>query len=200
MNAILLFRKTRKIIVLITMLMIIAGCGDKSVSIISTSEAYTKYERKTESKSLVVFSESVENPLKWFDSIPERRLLDALIEVSGIPFGLPGQMLEGGGNPWRGMVYGITNRAGWVKNPPHHLWKFFDEYKFPEREMLGYWDRNCPVRTDNPKIIASVFKRIGGPCYCGGQLVRQGPGMQAYCRLECIGSRSQLIFPGTSFY
>ena len=24
-----------------------------------------------------------------------------LIEVSGIPFGLPGQMLEGGGNPWR---------------------------------------------------------------------------------------------------
>ncbi len=81
-----------------------------------------------------------------------------LIEVSGIPFGLPGQMLEGGGNPWRGMVYGITNRAGWVKNPPHHLWKFFDEYKFSEREMVGYWDRNCPVRTDNPKIIASVFK------------------------------------------
>jgi hypothetical protein len=81
-----------------------------------------------------------------------------LIEVSGIPFGLPGQMLEGGGNPWRGMVYGITNRAGWVKNPPHHLWKFFDKYKFSEREMLGYWDRKCPVRTDNPKIVASVFK------------------------------------------
>lgn len=81
-----------------------------------------------------------------------------LIEVSGIPFGLPGQMLEGGGNPWRGMVYGITNRAGWVKNPPHYLWKFFDDYKFSEREMLGYWDRNCPVRTDNPKIIASAFK------------------------------------------
>lgn len=81
-----------------------------------------------------------------------------LIEVSGIPFGLPGQMLEGGGNPWRGMVYGITNRAGWVKNPPHYLWKFFDESKFSEREMLGYWDRSCPVRTDNPKIIASAFK------------------------------------------
>lgn len=81
-----------------------------------------------------------------------------LIEVSGIPFGLPGQMLEGGGNQWRGMVYGITNRAGWVKNPPHHLWKFFDEYKFSEREMVGYWDKSCPIRTDNPKIFASVFK------------------------------------------
>lgn len=26
-----------------------------------------------------------------------------LIEVSGIPYGLMGEMLEGGGNPWRGM-------------------------------------------------------------------------------------------------
>jgi hypothetical protein len=51
-----------------------------------------------------------------------------LIEVSGIPFGLPGQMLEGGGNPWRGMVYGITNRAGWVGNTPIEIWKFWDEY------------------------------------------------------------------------
>jgi hypothetical protein len=52
-----------------------------------------------------------------------------LVEVSGIPYGLPGQMLEGGGNPWRGMVYGMTNRAGWWKgdNPPTPIWKFWDE-------------------------------------------------------------------------
>jgi hypothetical protein len=81
-----------------------------------------------------------------------------LIEVSGIPFGLPGQMLEGGGNPWRGMVYGITNRAAWTKNSPEYLWKFFDEYRFSEREMIGYWDKKCPVRTDNPNLVASVYK------------------------------------------
>ncbi len=97
MDAILLFRKTRKIIVLITMLMIIAGCGDKSVSNISTSEAYTKYERKTESKSLVAFSESRENPLKWFDSIPERRLLDAF----------EGRQLKLTANPGEIFVYQI---------------------------------------------------------------------------------------------
>ena len=60
-----------------------------------------------------------------------------LIEVSGIPFGLPGQMLEGGGNPWRGMVYGITNRPGWGGNSPSGLWKFWDEYKIEEKIMTG---------------------------------------------------------------
>jgi hypothetical protein len=84
-----------------------------------------------------------------------------LIEVSGIPFGLPGQMLEGGGNPWRGMVYGITNRAGWTKNIPDYLWKFFDEYRFSEREMIGYWDKNCPVTCSNPLVKASVYKNAG---------------------------------------
>ena len=70
-----------------------------------------------------------------------------LVEVSGMPFGLPGQMLEGGGNPWRGMVYGITSRGGYTKidKSPEHLWKFFDEYHFPEREMIGYWEKKCPV-------------------------------------------------------
>ncbi|MEX2594169.1 MAG: glycoside hydrolase domain-containing protein [Anditalea sp.] len=81
-----------------------------------------------------------------------------LVEVSGIPFGLPGQMLEGGGNPWRGMVYGITNRAGWAGNTPDELWKFYDQYSFKEKELIGYWDNTCPVATNNENIVASVFK------------------------------------------
>ncbi len=81
-----------------------------------------------------------------------------LIEVSGIPFGLPGQMLEGGGNPWRGMVYGITNRAGWTKNPPSNLWRFFDEYHFADRELIGYWQNDCPVTCTNPMVKTSVYK------------------------------------------
>ena len=34
-----------------------------------------------------------------------------LVEISGIPFGLYGEMLKGGGNPWRGMLYGMTQPA-----------------------------------------------------------------------------------------
>ena len=81
-----------------------------------------------------------------------------LIEVSGIPFGLPGQMLQGGGNPWRGMVYGITNRAGWTPRPPGEIWKFWDEYGIQDKEMITYWDKNCPVRTSNPMVKATVYR------------------------------------------
>ncbi len=89
-----------------------------------------------------------------YDRLPDHWL----VEVSGIPFGLPGQMLEGGGNPWRGMVYGITTRAGWTPHPPVNLWKFFDDYRFSERNLLGYWEKDCPVRCSNSNIIASVYK------------------------------------------
>ena len=81
-----------------------------------------------------------------------------LIEVSGIPFGLPGQMLEGGGNPWRGMVYGITTRAGWTINPPTEIWKFWDDHKIQDKIMVGYWDKECSVTCNNPLIKASIYK------------------------------------------
>jgi hypothetical protein len=84
-----------------------------------------------------------------------------LIEVSGIPFGLPGQMLEGGGNPWRGMVYGITNRPGWSGNSPSGLWKFWDEYNIEEKIMTGYWEQNCLVATGNPSAKASIYLSEG---------------------------------------
>lgn len=81
-----------------------------------------------------------------------------LIEVSGIPFGLPGQMLEGGGNPWRGMVYGISNRAGWTANPPTAIWKFWDDYQIEKKVMIGYWEKACPVTCSNAMVKASIFK------------------------------------------
>lgn len=89
-----------------------------------------------------------------YDRLPDHWL----IEVSGIPFGLTGQMLEGGGNPWRGMVYGITTRAGWTPNPPTYLWKFFDEYHFTGCNLVGYWQKDCPVTCSDPNVKASVFK------------------------------------------
>ena len=81
-----------------------------------------------------------------------------LVEIAGIPFGLPSQMLEGGGNPWRGMVYGITNRAGWVLNPPNNIWKFWDQYHIQQKEMIGYWDKNSPVKSSNDSVKATVYK------------------------------------------
>jgi hypothetical protein len=85
-----------------------------------------------------------------------------LVEVSGIPFGLMGEMLEHGGNPWRGMVYGMTNRMPWSDNAdPRPIWKAWDDFGMNGTKMIGYWSPNCPVRTGNPQIPATVYRKPG---------------------------------------
>jgi hypothetical protein len=83
-----------------------------------------------------------------------------LTEVSGIPFGLMGEMLEKGGNPWRGMVYGMTNRLPW-SGDPSPIWKLWDQFGMEGTRMFGYWSPNCPVRTDNPQVLATAYVRNG---------------------------------------
>ena len=52
-----------------------------------------------------------------------------LVEVSGIPFGLMGDMLQGGGNRWLGMVYGMTARMPWTgAADPRPVWKVWDDF------------------------------------------------------------------------
>ncbi|MEI8374145.1 MAG: glycoside hydrolase domain-containing protein [Planctomycetota bacterium] len=88
-----------------------------------------------------------------------------LVEVSGIPFGLMGDMLQGGGNPWRGMVYGMTNRLPWgtagVSCDPRAIWKVWDDFGIAEAKMIGYWEKNCPVRTDNSNVLATAYVKKG---------------------------------------
>jgi hypothetical protein len=85
-----------------------------------------------------------------------------LTEVSGIPFGLMGEMLEGGGNPWRGMVYGMTNRMPWSDNAdPRPIWKAWDDFGMQGVKMIGYWSPSCPVRTDNAAVLATVYEKKG---------------------------------------
>lgn len=85
-----------------------------------------------------------------------------LTEVSGIPFGLMSEMLEKGGNAWRGMLYGMTNRMPWSDNAdPRPIWKVWDEFGMLGTKMIGYWSSNCPVRTNNNKVLATVYKKAG---------------------------------------
>lgn len=85
-----------------------------------------------------------------------------LTEVSGIPFGLMGEMLQGGGNAWRGMIYGMTNRIPWSDNAdPRPIWKLWDEFGMQSSEMIGYWSSNCPVKTNNEKVLVTVYKKQG---------------------------------------
>jgi hypothetical protein len=83
-----------------------------------------------------------------------------LVEVSGIPFGLMGEMLQDGGNPWRGMLYGMTNRLPWAGDPSP-LWRQWDAFGMEGSRMIGYWVPDAPVRTDNEHVLATSYVRNG---------------------------------------
>ncbi|MFN3421553.1 MAG: glycoside hydrolase domain-containing protein, partial [Armatimonadota bacterium] len=83
-----------------------------------------------------------------------------LVEISGIPFGLTGEMLEyqTGGNPYRGMVYGMTGR---FHPSAIYLWQLWDWFGIEDAEMIGYWSPKCPVRTDREDVLATVYRKKG---------------------------------------
>ncbi len=84
-----------------------------------------------------------------------------LVEVSGIPYGLMGDMLQGGGNPWRGMIYGMTARYPWttdgVKCDPGDIWRIWDEFGISGSKMIGYWDEHPVVKTTHPEVLATAY-------------------------------------------
>jgi hypothetical protein len=84
-----------------------------------------------------------------------------LVEISGIPFGLMGEMLEGGGNPWLGLVFGCTGRLGWGGNP-RSVWKLWDDFGVQDSEFIGWWagDEN-PAQPSLPDVKATVWKKSG---------------------------------------
>ena len=97
-----------------------------------------------------------------YDKMPPENWM---VEVSGIPFGHMGDMLHSGGNPWRGMVYGMTVRYPWftegVSCDPRDIWKIWDEFDIAHAKMSGYWEENCPVKTDNEKVLATAYVHQG---------------------------------------
>ena len=96
----------------------------------------------------------------WFGEYFEYDL-DAdywMTEVSGIPFGLTGEMLEKGGKPYHGLLYGMTTRVYHNYNPGN-LWKLFEDFGIADSRMIGYWVDNPPIKVDNKKIKCTVYQK-----------------------------------------
>ncbi len=82
-----------------------------------------------------------------------------LVEMSGLPFGVMGEMLDGA-NPWRGMVFGETARLPW-SGDPRGLWKVWDEFGIQGTEFLPFFTGNCPVQSGRTNILVSVYRKPG---------------------------------------
>jgi hypothetical protein len=82
-----------------------------------------------------------------------------LVEISGIPFNMPGEMLSGERYLARGMLFGIWVRAGWGAGveKQRKLWAFFDEFQIGEAAMRGFWDGPTGVTVDRPETYATTY-------------------------------------------
>lgn len=84
-----------------------------------------------------------------------------MVETSGIPFGLMGDMLFSGGNPWRGLIYAMTNRDGWPTDGkicnPKPIWKALDRFDITDAKMIGYWQPGATTTSDK-NVLATTYK------------------------------------------
>jgi len=83
-----------------------------------------------------------------------------MTEVSGLPFGLMGEMLQDGGRPYRGMLYGMTARK-YGDTDPRPVWGMMRDFGIADSRMLGYWLENAPVRTGRDDVLATTYVRDG---------------------------------------
>lgn len=83
-----------------------------------------------------------------------------LVEVSGLPFGVVGDVPKGMANPWKGMLYGMATRAG-SDEDPSPVWKLWDGFGIKDSKMIGYWSKACPVKTGNENVLATVYAKKG---------------------------------------
>jgi hypothetical protein len=88
-----------------------------------------------------------------------------MVESSGIPFGLTGDMLYRGGNRWLGMQYGMAVRYPWftegVNCDPRPVWKIWDEFGIEDSKMLGFWENNPAVISSDPNVKVTAYKKEG---------------------------------------
>jgi hypothetical protein len=82
-----------------------------------------------------------------------------LVEISGIPFNMPSEMLGGDDYVGRGMLFGIWPRHGWYRETdvPRRLWRFFDQFRIEEAPMHGWWEEEKGVTVDRPQTLVTAF-------------------------------------------
>ncbi|MBQ7922811.1 MAG: hypothetical protein IJ325_09600 [Clostridia bacterium] len=85
-----------------------------------------------------------------------------LLETSGIVFGVMSEMLQGGGNPYRGMVFGETARLGNSWPVVYEILKLQREFDMTDTRMLGFWNPECPVTVENDMVRATAFVKEDG--------------------------------------
>jgi len=111
-----------------------------------------------------------------------------LVEITGLPFGLFGEMLQSGGHPWRGMLYGMSSRLGWRPEcDPRSMWRCWDEFGIKEADMIGYWDETNPVQADRENILVTIYKKPGKTLIAIGSWCQEDVGLKLRIDWPALG-------------
>ena len=70
-----------------------------------------------------------------------------------------GDMLQDGGNRWRVMLFRHDGPDAVDKRRRAPDLEGMDEFGIGEARMLGWWEKDCPVRTDREDVLASAYVR-----------------------------------------
>ncbi|WP_270090821.1 glycoside hydrolase domain-containing protein [Sphingobacterium sp. SYP-B4668] len=100
----------------------------------------------------------------WFGESFKYNKMDPdewFVTFSGIPFGVMSEMLQDGGNPYLGMVYGTTGRHSYGDKSPAPIWDLWKSFGIEEAKMVGYWDKDSPIQTGNEAVKATTFQKDG---------------------------------------
>jgi hypothetical protein len=52
----------------------------------------------------------------------------------------------------------MTNRRPW-SGDPRPIWNVWDKFGIQGSEMIGFWVPTSPVKTNNPEILATVYRK-----------------------------------------
>lgn len=75
-----------------------------------------------------------------------------LVEASGIPFGMPNDLLlHVAMNTHRGMLFGMVPR-GFAP-----MWKLWDDFGIIDSKMIGFWEKQPVVTTDQENVFATAY-------------------------------------------
>ncbi len=98
---------------------------------------------------------------------------EMLVECSGLPFGLMSEMLQGGGNPWRGLLFGMTNRAGWSATGTEGIWAMREKYGFGNSRLSGWWEEEPLAVANRQDVLVSAYDLPDGVMVCAASFAAE---------------------------
>jgi hypothetical protein len=125
----------------------------------------------------------------WFDG-PEGYWMTNL---AGLPFGIDNQFypVPGPDYPFRAMLYASSPNVGQSAADIRAMWDRWGINK--QTRTFGYWDANCPVKTNARYVFASVYANEGKALICVASWAHETTSVTLTVDWEALGMKPEKV-------